>query len=101
MAASKVGDIQPGDTFRLVDAHGNGVGATPIPAGALLTVRELVDAGTPGAHDDSEDAVVVEYLRDEIVYDADGNVSLGRQPQAFSLSASDVAELLTPADSEV
>ena len=51
---------KPGDKFRYSadEPLGNDPGA--IKPGTKVQVREVVSAGTTGAHDDSEDAVVVE-----------------------------------------
>lgn len=50
----------PGDTLRILKTIPSSNGGH-INAGQIVTVRELVDAATPGAHTSTEDAVVVEF----------------------------------------
>ena len=85
-----------GDVYVLLEDHGNGVGAPPIPAGSKLRVREVVPADEPGAHDDSEDAIVFEYGRAQ-VREIDGEPSIVYVPQAFSLGVEEAKELVRKA----
>lgn len=80
-----------GDVYRYVGTTPLGIDAGALLPGTEVTVREVVEAGTPGAHDNTEDAVVVEweapgtvttevreepYERPEVVRDAQGNARL-------------------------
>ena len=56
MAAPKSGDVY---VYTGTETIGNGPGS--IRPGQTFTVREVVDANQNGAHDDSEDAVVLEF----------------------------------------
>lgn len=49
-----------------------GADANALFPGQVVTVRETVPAGEPGAHDDSEDAVVVEWTVPDRVRTEDG-----------------------------
>lgn len=52
-----------GETYKLATDEPLGNGPDAIKPGTTVTVREIVKADTPGAHDNSEDAVVVEAGR--------------------------------------
>lgn len=60
-----------------------GVNADMKP-GTVVTVREVVDADTPGAHDDSEDAVVIEWETPSLVTDENGDPQVGHVKRAMS-----------------
>lgn len=72
-----------GDTFTATDSLGDGPGI--IYAGQKVTVREVVKAADPGAHDDSEDAVVVEWTEPGPVMGDDRRVTMGEVPRAVSV----------------
>ena len=72
-----------GDQYRLnadfgVDAQ--------VKAGTVVTVREVVKAATKGAHDDSEDAVVVEFDAPAVGYDDNDQPIIVNTLRAFSVS---------------
>lgn len=50
-----------GDVYRYVGATPLGIDAGALLPGTEVTVREVVEADEPGAHDGTEDAVVVEW----------------------------------------
>jgi hypothetical protein len=50
-----------GDEYVYVGSVPIGIDAGALLPGTTVTVREVVDAGEPGAYDDTEDAVVVEW----------------------------------------
>lgn len=83
-----------GDAFRLT---GGGIGGGPgaLYPGQVVTVREFVEAGVPGAHDDSEDSVVVEWTDPGPVLGDDGVVARGEVSRAVSVSAAAFPELFT------
>lgn len=58
-------EFEPGQKLRLKrrwpSAEEYPDALAPVPAGASGVVRELVPADVKGAHDDEEDAVVVEF----------------------------------------
>lgn len=85
-----------GDSFRLTqDNLGDGPGA--IYAGQQVTVREVVDADQPGAHDDSEDAVVIEWTEPGPVRGDDGRVKMGEVPRAVSIGVAQFHEMFEEA----
>lgn len=59
----------------------------PVP-GAEVRFREKVSADTPGAHDDKEDAVVIEWDAPSIVRTDKGN-EIGTVVRAMSVSEAD------------
>lgn len=50
-----------GDEYVYVGSAPLGIDNGALLPGTTVTVREYVDAGEPGAHDDEEDAIVVEW----------------------------------------
>lgn len=58
-----------------------------------MTVRDVVSADTIGAHDDSEDAVVVEWTEEGPIMDTERSVTRGQVPRAVAISVSQFAEL--------
>lgn len=83
-------DVQPGQRWRLVNGIGNTVpvgenaDAVPLPAGIVGTVRELVPAEVPGAHDFSEDCAVLEFPMGDVAYE-DGVPQLVQVSRAWSV----------------
>jgi hypothetical protein len=71
-----------GDSFRLTEPVGQGTGA--LYPGQVVTVREVVPAKEPGAHDFSEDAVVVTWDEPAPVLDDEGNYAQGTVARAWS-----------------
>lgn len=51
---------KPGETYTYTADKPLGTDPGAIPPGTKVTVREVVKAATTGAHDDTEDAAVVE-----------------------------------------
>lgn len=85
-----------GDTYRLsADNLGDGPGA--IYAGQSVTVREVVPANEAGAHDDTEDAVVIEWNEPGPVMGDDRKVRMGEVPRAVSVSLDQFATLFEEA----
>lgn len=82
---------KPGDTYRLSTEEPLGTDAHAIPSGTLVTVREIVPADTIGAHDDSEDAVVVETTVPALSYDEDGKPYVGETTRAWSVGLAQFA----------
>lgn len=83
-----------GGTFSLT---GGGIGDGPgaLYPGQVVTVREFVAADEPGAHDNTEDSVVVEWSEAGPVLGDDGKVTRGETPRAVSVSAASFTELFT------
>lgn len=76
-----------GGAYRLTGG-GIGVGAASLYPGQVVTVREVVPAEEPGAHDDREDSVVVEWTEPGPVRGDDGQVTRGENLRAVSVSLS-------------
>lgn len=72
--------LKPRSKVRLLVGFGNEPGA--LEEGLIGTVREIVPAAVIGAHNDSEDAVVVEFPQD------------GAGPRAVAFGVNHVAEFL-------
>lgn len=81
--------MSPGEKYRLVsaDAFSN------LPPGLIVTVREVVPADEPGAHDNTEEAVVFVYQEPAIVRGGDGTLVAGSAERAFSVAVDRVGEL--------
>lgn len=78
-------DFQPGQRWRLLRDHGTDYLA--LKAGSEGVVRELVPADVPGAHNDHEDAVVLEFEHPEAFMEAgEARVVLGRRAVAFAVA---------------
>lgn len=92
MAARKP---QEGDVYTLnAEAEAIGVDAGALVPGTTVTVREVVPAAEPGAHDDSEDAVVVEWGAPSLVRGENG-VEVGESPRAMSFGLDDFTNRFT------
>lgn len=78
---------QPGDRYTYSAEEPTGLPGSPaiVRPGTVVTVREVVPADTPGAHDDSEDAVVVEHAEPQVGYDDDGTPEIVYAPRAWSV----------------
>lgn len=85
---------QTGETYTLSADEPIGVDAGALVPGTSVIVREVVPAGEPGAHDDSEDAVVVEWSAPALVR-GDNGVELGESPRAMSFGLADFADRFT------
>ena len=83
-----------GDTYTFSAAEPIGVDANALFPGQQITVREVVDAGEVGAHDSSEDAVVVEWDAPALVRTEKG-VEQGTAPRAMSIGLEQFAESFT------
>lgn len=83
-----------GDTYSLTGG-GIGGGAGALYPGQVVTVREVVPADEPGAHDNSEDAVVVEWTEPGPVLGDDGKVTRGENPRAISVGLSQFSDLFS------
>lgn len=71
-----------------------GVDAGALTPGTKVTIREVVAADEPGAHDASEDAVVVEWEAPALVQGENG-VEVGTSPRAMSIGLSQFHDLFT------
>ena len=76
----------PSKTYRLLDTIGNGSPGT-IYAGQEVRIREVVEASTPGAHNDREDAVVVEFEEDSPVLNEEGKIVRGKAVRSTSIAS--------------
>lgn len=74
---------KPGETYRL-DGPDLGIDTNALRTGTVVEVRELVTADTIGAHNDREDAVVVEWDHPVVVY-IDDEPALGTSRRAISV----------------
>lgn len=74
---------EAGDKY-VYRGDGIGIDAGRLAAGTSVTVREVVPADVPGAHDDSEDAVVIEWQSPTVVNGEDGP-ELGFAIRAMSI----------------
>lgn len=88
---ARTGAPKPGATFRLTSALGVGPGS--LMEGQEVTVREVVDAEDPGAHDNTEDAVVVEWQEPSLVLGDEGRPVSGMANRAVSVSVDQFREL--------
>lgn len=75
-----------GERFRLSAPLGAGTGA--LIRGQVVTVREFIEASTKGAHDDSEDALVVEWDEPAQILGDDGEPTAGFVRRAVSVGVS-------------
>lgn len=77
----------PGDTYVYAADEPLGEPGSPaaVQPGTVVTVREVVPADTPGAHDDSEDCVVLEIPVPYVANDDDGNPVIGYSSRAYSV----------------
>lgn len=76
---------EAGETYRLTSGIG-GFGPAALYPGQVVTVREVVEADVAGAHNDAEDAVVIELGEDGPVMGDDGQVTRGTVTRATSVS---------------
>lgn len=60
--------------------------AGDLPTGTEIEVRELVPADVPGAHDDAEDAVVIEWTDKTVGIGENGEQVLVDRRRAMSVS---------------
>lgn len=81
-----------GDRYEFVaDSIGNDIGR--IVTGTVVAVREVVKADTPGAHDDSADAVVVEWQTPALGTDDNGAPTIVHTPRAWSVGVEEFPEM--------
>ncbi len=80
--------IRPGQRYRLLADHGNP--PLHLRAGSVGTVREVVPADVVGAHNDYEDAVILEFEGHEVGYDEAGVASVRSAPRAAAFAISDL-----------
>ena len=81
-----------GDTYRLTqEVLGDGPGS--IYEGQVVTVRDVGPADVQGAHDDSEESVVIEWTEPGHVRGDDGKIRMGEVPRAVSIAASQFSDL--------
>lgn len=57
--------------------------AFPIPVGVVVTVEDYVEAAETGAHDDSEDSVVVSWEVDAFVEDHTDEKGEAKEPASY------------------
>lgn len=92
--AAKRGAAAAGDTYTYSGEEPIGVDAGALTPGTTVTVRETVAAGDPGAHDDSEDCVVIEWEAPALVQGENG-VEVGSAPRAMSISTEQFNDMFT------
>lgn len=73
------------------DTIGNDAGR--IVTNTVVTVREVVPAATTGAHDDSEDAVVVEWQEPALGVNDQGEPAIIESPRAWSVGTNVFSDL--------
>lgn len=71
-----------------------GVDAGALTPGTKVVIRETVPADEPGAHDSSEEAVVIEWDAPALVQTENG-VEVGTAPRAMSIGLSQFHDLFT------
>lgn len=81
-----------GDRYRFT-ADAVGTDAGRVSPGTVVTVREVVPASEPGAHDDSSDAVVVEWTEPTLGVDDNGEPAVLDTPRAWSVSVDEFTDL--------
>lgn len=95
---ARTNKVEEGQSFRLKAGDGLGTGPGMLLPGQEVTVRETVPANESGAHDNSEDAVVVEWTEPGILIDPEtGNMTRGEVPRAVSIGVSQFSDLFEEA----
>ncbi len=85
---------EAGETYRLTGGViGNGPGL--IYPNQIVKVREYVPADVPGAHNSSEDAVVVGWDEDGPVMGEDGTITRGASRRAYAVGVGAFADQFT------
>jgi hypothetical protein len=75
-----------GAKYRYTGTDPIGTGERAFRPETVVTVREVVDAGTIGAHDDKEDSVVIEWDQPTIGYGDNNEPVIENYPRAMSVS---------------
>lgn len=83
-----------GETYTYTGESSIGTGNGAIFPDTEVTVREVVEADTPGAHNNDEDAVVVTFKAPTIVRTDKGN-EIGEVDRAFSVGVGEFDNLFT------
>lgn len=81
--------IEPGQRFRLLTDHGNP--PLHVRAGSIGTVREVVSADVLGAHNDYEDAVVLEFEDHSVTYE-EGEPAIAASRRAVAFAQADLSD---------
>jgi hypothetical protein len=91
--------INPGDAWTLIPAEGLGTGVGSIPAGAQVTIDELLPPYSPGVCWTSDNTVVATYSYDLETRDANGNVISTPTSRILAYPEPDFLALFTPGGS--
>jgi hypothetical protein len=75
---------KPGGAYVYRGTDPIGTDSLALTPGTHVKVREVVSAGEAGAHDDSEDSVVIEWESPALVQGENG-MELGTSPRAMSI----------------
>lgn len=86
--------MEPGDRYTYSGKAPIGADAGALVPGTAVRIRETVPAGEPGAHDDSEDSIVIEWDAPALVQGENG-VEVGTAPRAMSIGAAQFGDLFT------
>lgn len=80
-------DVKQGAAYRFDGETPIGIDSNALPVDQVVEVREVVQADITGAHDDSEDAVVVEWDAPALVRGENG-MEVGSTRRAMSIGMS-------------
>jgi hypothetical protein len=89
-------DIVPGDVWTLIPSDGLGVGSFAIPAGAQVTVREVLEPFSPGIAPVDEYSVRAEYVFPDFSYDGSGNLVAASNVRVLAYAESIFRSLFSP-----
>lgn len=82
------------ETYTFTAEQPIGVDSGALTAGTKVTVRETVAAAEKGAHDDSDECVVVEWESPALVQGPNG-IEVGTSPRAMSIGLTEFHDLFT------
>lgn len=74
VALEAPGDIVPEDVWTLIPTDGLGVGTWAIPAGAEVTILDILDPFSPGVAQSNEFTIRATYSFADFSYDETGNL---------------------------
>jgi hypothetical protein len=101
MAADKRATIAPGMVFELEDGPGIGEGEHSIQPGALVSVLDVVERGTPGVgRSESEQVIVVYRYYGLPTRDADGEYVYLEHARCLAIPIRTFSERFAPSEKD-